>query len=272
MVELSSIRVGCISWTYPDWQGSFYPQGAKSADFLSLYSKAFDIVEIDSTFHKVPTFATVKQWKEKTPSNFLFTAKLWEKITHGSRLKDVSENLKSFETTIKGLGPKLACIIAQLPPNFKFEKSFDLLSNFLDEVDPNIRYAIELRDASWYRAETYNLLRLKRASLVWSVQERTKGLVKPEVTTDFLYLRFMGQFREFTRFDHVQKEKTSILEEWVLKLKDVPESVGQVYALMSNHFEGFAPSSSNSLRKILSLPVIDWKEKMQPLGDSAFSC
>jgi uncharacterized protein YecE (DUF72 family) len=268
MVDLNSIKVGCISWTYPDWQGSFYPEGAKSVDLLSLYSKVFDIVEIDSTFHRMPTPGIVKQWKEKTPANFLFTTKLSEKITHNSRLKDVSENLRRFETTIKGLGTKLACIIAQLPPNFKFEKNFDLLSKFLAEVDPNIRYAIELRDASWYRAETYNLMRQRKASLVWSVQERTMGLVKPEVTSDFLYLRFMGQFREFTKFDRVQKEKRDILEEWGLKLNEVPDSVRQVYVLASNHFEGFAPWTANSFRKVLGLQGIDWKEKLRLRQDS----
>jgi uncharacterized protein YecE (DUF72 family) len=271
MANLSSVRIGCISWTYPDWSGSFYPEDAKSPEYLSLYSKVFDIVEIDSTFYRLPTLVMVKQWKDKTPPNFLFTAKLSQKITHELRLQNVSTYVKSFETAVEGLGTKLVCIMAQMPPNFKFEKNFELLSKFLDEVDPNFRYAIELRDASWYREETYNLLRQKKAALVWSVMQGKRAVAKPEVTSDFLYVRFMGQFGEFSRFDHVQKEKTDILEEWVGLIKEASGKVDDAYVLMSNHFEGFAPATANTFRKLMGLPVIDWKERMQLREDSALS-
>ena len=262
MIDLSSLRIGCISWTYPDWLSSFYPEGTKSSEFLSLYSRVFDLVEIDSTFYRTPYAATVKHWKEKTPANFLFSAKLPKKITHDSRLKDVSNNVKGFETVIKGLGTKLACVIAQMPPNFKFENGFELLCGFLEEVDPTIKYAIEFRNSSWFREETYNLLKKKHVSLAWSVSQSTRGKATLEVTTDFLYLRFMGQFGDFRKFDHVQKEKTPILEEWLQNLKNAPGSVSQVYVLMSNHFEGFAPSTANSFRKLLGLEELNWKERM----------
>lgn len=269
MVDLSSVRIGCISWTYPDWQGSFYPEGTKSSEYLSLYSKVFDIVEIDSTFYRTPYASTVKQWKDRTPPDFLFSAKLPKRITHDSRLKDVSNYLKSFETMIKALGAKLACIIAQMPPNFKFEKGFELLSKFLEDVDPTIRYAIEFRDATWFREETYNLLKKKNVALAWSVTQSVKEKTIPVVTSDFLYLRFMGQFGEFPKFDHVQREKTSILNEWLEDLKNAPNSVERAYVLMSNHFEGFAPSTANSFRKLLDIQEIDWKEKMAQSGENS---
>ena len=268
MVDLSLVRIGCISWTYPDWQDSFYPEGIKSSEYLSLYSKVFDLVEIDSTFYRIPYASTVKRWKDKTPPDFLFSAKLPKRITHDSRLKDVSNNLKSFETMIKTLGTKLACIIAQMPPNFKFEKSFELLSKFLEDIDPTIRYAIEFREASWFREETYNLLKKKNVALAWSVTLSAKERILPVVTSDFLYLRFMGQFGEFPKFDHVQREKTSILNEWLDNLKNVPNSVKQAYVLMSNHFEGFAPSTANSFRKLLGLQEINWKVKMEQAGEN----
>lgn len=258
MIDTSKIRIGCVSWTYPDWLGSFYPKDTPPRDFLNLYSKVFDIVEIDSTFYRLPTNSTVKQWKEKTTPNFLFTAKLPKKISHDSRLKDVPVPLKTFESVIKGLGSKLACVMTQLPPNLKFEKSFGELEKFLQNTDPTLRYAVEFRDKSWFRSETYDLLKEKHASLVWYIGKHSKGGSSPEVTTDFLYLRFMGQFGEFPRFDHVQEDKIETLKDCVSNLEKAPESVKQIYVLMSNHFEGFAPSTANSFRRLLGLAEVNW--------------
>ncbi len=268
-----NLHVGCISWTYPDWLGSFYPQGTRSSDFLSLYSKVFDLVEIDSTFYRLPTATTVKHWREKTPDDFLFTVKLSKRITHDARFKEVRENLKSFESIIKNLENKLVCVMAQLPPNFKFEKGFVSLSNFLDEIDPKLRYAIEFRDASWYRDETYDLLKQKKVSMVWSVLQGKENImmIQPVVTTDFIYLRFMGQFGQYGKFDHIQEEKPAVLKTWADRLRAVPESVTECYVLMSNHFEGFAPSTVNSFRKLMGLESLNWEERMRAADSSTLA-
>jgi uncharacterized protein YecE (DUF72 family) len=223
----------------------------------------FDLVEIDSTFYRLPTPSTIRQWKDSTPTSFLFSAKLSKKITHDSRLKDISRNLKSFETIVKGLGNKLACVIAQMPPNFKFEKNFDLLNGFLNETDPSIRYAVEFRDSSWYREETYDLLKKKNTCLAWSVTNSTERIRHSIVTSDFIYIRFMGHFGEFPKFDHVQKEKQVVLAEWLRSLRKATDSVKEVFVLMSNHFEGFAPSTVNSFRTLMGLKEANWKEKME---------
>jgi uncharacterized protein YecE (DUF72 family) len=268
LIDKSTVRIGCISWTYPDWQGAFYPPGTQPSDYLSLYSRAFDIVEIDATFYRSPSVSIVKQWKSNTLPNFLFSAKLPRKITHDLRLKDITNNLKNFETAIKNLGTKLACIIAQLPPNFRFEKNFSLLENFFGEIDPTIRYAIEFRNDSWFREETYELLRGRNVSLAWSVTN-TRGEMPAVATSDFIYLRFLGRFGEFSRFDRVQKERTDTLERWRDNLLNARDTVRQAYVMMSNHFEGFAPETANRFRAIIGLEETNWKEKMKKLSENS---
>ena len=260
----SEIRTGCISWTYPDWLGPFYPKESKPADYLRLYSSVFDIVEVDSTFYRSPNSTTVKQWKERTPENFLFTVKMPQKITHILRLQNVDRELEYFENTVKTLAGKLACFMTQLPPNMKFEKGYPALKQFLSVADKNkIRYAFEFRSESWLRDETYDLLKERDACLVWSVSGHVENL-PPIVTTDFLYLRFMGEFKDLTKFDRVQKDRTALLENWHGKLKDAIKSshVERVYVLSSNHFAGFAPATTNQFRKIAGMDEKDWKEKM----------
>ncbi len=52
-------KTGCSGWSYNQWVGPFYPAGAKSSDYLKIYSKIFDLVEIDSSFYRVPDINAV---------------------------------------------------------------------------------------------------------------------------------------------------------------------------------------------------------------------
>ncbi|MGB2887616.1 MAG: DUF72 domain-containing protein, partial [Candidatus Acidiferrales bacterium] len=70
------IHLGTSSFTAAGWQGSFYPTGMKSSDYLSFYVERFDTVEVDSTFYRCPSPATVNGWALKTPEGFIFSVKV----------------------------------------------------------------------------------------------------------------------------------------------------------------------------------------------------
>jgi uncharacterized protein YecE (DUF72 family) len=70
------IRLGMSAFTAAGWEGTFYPAGMKPPDYLSYYATQFDTVEVDSTFYRTPGLSTVKGWYSKTPSGFLFAAKV----------------------------------------------------------------------------------------------------------------------------------------------------------------------------------------------------
>lgn len=65
--SLPNIFLGTSPFTADGWQGSFYPQGMRSRDFLRHYASQLQTVEIDSTFYGNPAASTVTSWKEKTP-------------------------------------------------------------------------------------------------------------------------------------------------------------------------------------------------------------
>jgi Protein of unknown function DUF72 len=48
---LPGILLDTSAFTANGWEGSFYPPGMKSRDFLSYYASQFVTVEIDSTFY-----------------------------------------------------------------------------------------------------------------------------------------------------------------------------------------------------------------------------
>jgi uncharacterized protein YecE (DUF72 family) len=251
------LRIGCLSWSYPDWLGSFYPKGTKSNEFLRLYSKVFDIVEVDSTFYHSPRLSSIEEWKRKTPEGFRFTVKLSKKITHIAKLKDCARKFSEFENLVLPLKEKLGCIVVQLPPSLKFDSSVRDLREFLELSDSKVRFAIEFRHPSWLRQETYDLLKENNACLVWSENEYLETS-DVGLTADFAYLRLRGEFNEFRRFNEIQKDKTSLIESSWQKIQKILANVKDCYILVSNHFEGFAPATANHFRTIAGLVPVNW--------------
>ena len=94
------------------------------------------------------------------------------------------------ESAIEGdhLGP----ILVQLPPNFKFDAP--LLEQFLSLRPPAFSFAFEVRHASWYTEETYEVLRRYQTALCLS---ETEKLEPPTlVTAPFAYARL--RLEEYT--------------------------------------------------------------------------
>jgi len=64
--SLPGILLGTSAFTANGWEGSFYPPGMKSRDFLSYYATQFATVEVDSTFYGCPSASTVNNNRRAT--------------------------------------------------------------------------------------------------------------------------------------------------------------------------------------------------------------
>jgi hypothetical protein len=69
------ILLGTSSFKATGWEGSFYPKGMRSADYLTFYAEYFHTVEVDSTFYGCPTARTVSNWAARTPGDSFFRSK-----------------------------------------------------------------------------------------------------------------------------------------------------------------------------------------------------
>ena len=49
---------------------------------LSRYAELFSVVELQSTFYRLPTIATARGWRSKVPQGFRFTLKAFQGVTH----------------------------------------------------------------------------------------------------------------------------------------------------------------------------------------------
>ncbi|MFL6331130.1 MAG: DUF72 domain-containing protein, partial [Nitrososphaeraceae archaeon] len=266
--------IGCSGWSYSAWQGPFYPANIdNSSDWLRYYASVFDYVEIDSSFYIMPNLFTVKNWFKKTPENFRFTAKFPKVITHDKRLKNVSKELEHFHQIMLPLKDKTLALLIQLPPSLKITEGIENIRQYIvPELDSsNFRYAVEVRDRSWFQDLAYNFFADNNICMVWS---QLAGLKTPPIATmDFLYLRFIGD-RSINEKDlgKIQKDRVMEMKKWSSKLKRVikEEEVGKgtggrkginlAIVSANNHYAGFGPETANIFRKMIGLPSINWQE------------
>ena len=250
MALKDKLRIGSSGWGYDDWLGSFYPKDTPKADYLSLYAKVLDCVEVDSSFYRTPGPAMTKAWYKATPPGFLFTMKMPKRITHEKKLRGVTENLGWFYASAKELQEKCGFLVAQLPPSIKYDKDWAVMQEFVQGLDASYRHAIEFRHVSWFREDVYSLLRDRNVALVWTENQYLRS--PSAVTSDSVYLRMVGD-REITEFHEVQKDKSAEMRAWYKELEDAADSVKGAMVFFNNHYAGFGPGSVNEFRRLAGL-------------------
>src|ERR1019366_1822226 len=110
---MASLYIGTSAFTAAGWEGSFYPEGTRPADFLRYFAQHFNSVEIDSTFYRIPSESTVQGWAKKTPEGFVFAAKVPQVITHEKVLVDCDAEFKQSVDVMELLGEKLGPLLLQ---------------------------------------------------------------------------------------------------------------------------------------------------------------
>jgi uncharacterized protein YecE (DUF72 family) len=221
----------------------------------------FDYVEIDSSFYRIPNIFTVKNWYRKTPRSFKFTAKFPRIITHDKRLKEVHKELEQFFEAIGPLSDKTLALLIQLPPSLQIFEGLERLRELVLELDNRFRYAVEVMHGSWFQDLAYNFFANNDICMVWSQLAEIR--TPPIVTTDFLYLRFIGdrsiQEKDFGR---IQIDRVLEMQTWANDVKNVEdEGINLAIIAANNHYAGFGPGTVNIFRKMLGLSEAKWEEK-----------
>jgi uncharacterized protein YecE (DUF72 family) len=124
-------------------ESNFYPENLASKKFLSFYARQFDTVEVDSTFYRIPRKQSVIDWKEQTPSGFLFSLKFPQVITHIKMLENCQEETQVFLEHVSLLEEKLGPLLLQFPYTFGNEH-VTLLRDFLKTLPKEHRYVVEV--------------------------------------------------------------------------------------------------------------------------------
>jgi uncharacterized protein YecE (DUF72 family) len=235
------LYLGTSGWSYADWEGTLYPEGLPPGSRLAEYARHYATVEIDSTFYGPPRRSTVQNWREIVPEGFLFAAKFPQQVTHERTLVDSEVEAESFVRTMAGLGDRLGPLLLQLPPSFAVE-GMGVLEDFLKSLPEGFRYAVEVRHRSWLDSDLPEMLRERGVALTLIDYPRMPRM--EEVTTDFSYIRWLGDRREFPAgHTHLKKEREEDLSWWSDLVGRFLEERRTVFAYANNHYQNHSPST-----------------------------
>jgi len=245
---MSEILLGTCGWSYAEWEGILYPQKLGK---LKQYSSIFPTVEVDSTFYSLPKREIVLGWARSTPSSFVFSAKLPQTVTHKKALDaalGIEADLEQFLEAMKPLtdAGKLACVLAQLPPFLKYDKT--KLESFLAVLPSRPRFAVEFRHHSWLRQETISLL--EKYNVAYTIVD--EPLLPPDlqVTSDLAYIRWHGRgSRPWFNYRYSEEQ----LQEWAPKLSEVAGRTKNVLGYFNNHFHGYAPENCLQIMQTIGI-------------------
>ena len=232
-----TLYLGTSGFAYPEWKGSFYPEGLKDDQMLPFYAGRFPSVEINYTFRRFPIEKTLRTWAERTPEGFRFALKANQRITHFRRLRDADGDVSDFLDRARTLGERLGPILFQCPPTLQYDR--ELIESFLGFLPPTFRCAFEFRHPSW--SEARPILRDQGAAWCIAETDATEPDSLPPIEEPFGFLR-------------LRKEEYSDdeLKRWADRLGGAIAEGLEVYAYLK-HEEGVAaPRHAERIATLLS--------------------
>ena len=232
----------------------------KPAQYLTHYASRFRTVEIDSTFYGTPKPERVRAWFEKTPADFVFSAKIPQLITHDKMLLDCDAEFAEFIGVMEQLGEKLGPLLLQFgffqPSMFRNGREFlERLRPFLRKLPSDHRFVVEIRNRRWLNDRFVDVLREHRVVLAltdhswmprpWELmhKEKTPDLI----TADFAYIRWLGDRKGVeaitTVWDKTVVDRREDLLHWVKLFRELVARDLTVYAYANNHYAGNGPGT-----------------------------
>jgi uncharacterized protein YecE (DUF72 family) len=237
-------RIGCSGWSYRDWRGVVYPRALPQRDWFAYYATMFDTVELNSTFYRLPSVATVDTWARAAPPGFLYAVKLGAFGSHRMKLGDAASWLSNHLDRARRLGHALGPTLVQLPPRWK--RNVARLDEFLNAAPTTMRWAVELREPSWLDDEVFAVLARHGAALcVHDLLVDHPWLT----TTNWTYVRFHGP--NASERPYRGSYDGQHLQTWAARLAALLSTGADGYVYFNNDYEGNAVGDALRLRKML---------------------
>jgi len=247
---MPSPYIGTSAFTANGWPGTFYPAGLPEREYLTYYATKFNAVEVDSTFYRAPSKATVQGWAKKTPDGFIIAAKVPQVITHEKVLVDCEAEFTEFVETMDLLGDKLGPLLLQF--GYFNKKDFAGVNDFLARLRPFLkklpnghRFAVEIRNKAWLVPQFVESLRewgvaLALIDQAWMPRAREWFGQFDPITADFTYVRWLGDRKGIEQqtkvWDKVVVDRRAELSAWAEILGKVHKRKIQILAFANNHY------------------------------------
>lgn len=256
------LSVGACSFTHESWSGSFYPASLPGPARLAYYARFFDAVEVDATFYRVPSAATVDRWLGSVGPRFAFALKAPKSLTHDSLLSLddplARRDWESLLALLPRFGKGRVSVLLQLGPGLGPEREARL-DRVLSTLPPGSLAAVEFRHPGWSAPATDDLL-ASRCTARALTDLPLPALPDPSGAS-FAYVRLLGDLstkydprtgRIVHRYDRLLWRKDEELARWAGRIARLLSGGTRVHAFVNNHYEGFSPASIARLRALLA--------------------
>ncbi|MBW8685063.1 DUF72 domain-containing protein [Chitinophaga rhizophila] len=235
------IHIGTSGWSYKHWREIFYPPAVKPADYLSYYADHFHVSEINMSFYRLPTLATVEKWAHTVNSRFRFCPKISRFVTHTKKLNDPELTLPRFFDIFDPVHKHLGPILIQLPERLPFNKEkaahfFKVLTQYKGHS-----FALEPRHTSWMEDEAIALL--KRYKIAFVIADAGDRWPYGEfVTAKHIYVRFHGPDGSYAKsYDN------TVLKKYARKMIAWRDEGHTVWVFFNNDIHGYAFENARTL-------------------------
>ncbi|MEM3362999.1 MAG: DUF72 domain-containing protein, partial [Thermoplasmatales archaeon] len=195
--------------------------------------------ELNSTFYSFPSVEKARRWYRESPASFRYSVKMNRVVTHIKRLISADNEIERFYESILHLKEKLASVLVQFPPSFKYsEENVERISSAIRE---DIKVFFEFRHKSWYTTESLDKLRERNISIV-TVSVKGLPFLLPEQGD--AYLRMHGDVNGYA---------TDYSDDFLENLAKglAGRRYNEIYIYFNNDYHGYAPKNALTLKKLI---------------------
>src|SRR5436190_9997108 len=211
-------RTGCSGYYNRHWKNIFYPEKLAQTKWFEFYSEQFNTVELNTTFYRFPTSASLQVWYKKSPQDFLFSVKAPKLITHLKRFNDCQQKVDEFYLACEqGLMNKLACVLFQLPPSIQYNE--EKLEQVISSLRPGFKNVVEFRHSSWWTKKVYDELAKHNITFCSVSHPAMPGTIIANTAT--MYVRLHGVPKMF--YSGYTEEQLEQLYRSILKKRKLEE-------------------------------------------------
>lgn len=249
---MSQLLVGAGGWAY------FQVPGVSS---IKAYARAFDFVEVNSSYYELPTMSAASEWRKRVPDKFVFSVRSPRVLVDRYGLKVQSDSRELIRETVQ-ICSELDAVVLTVLVNFSSPvKENDVpgrVRNFLEAVDADDTVvALEFRNI---KPSEDVIDTMKELGAVHAVDLSTS---EPSYSSKLLYSRLFGkgegniyEFDDKELRDVAQKASQPKFEKSIMAFHGVRmyRDAGRVKSFIQ---KGFFPKITSgvgidSIREVLS--------------------
>ncbi|GHU13240.1 hypothetical protein FACS1894161_3010 [Spirochaetia bacterium] len=277
---MAEILIGTCGYSYNEWIGPVYPEGAKQKEFLGLYAAKFPTVELDFSYYAMPSAPQLAKMLEGIRNEegrkmrneecgmrndgreFTFSIKAHKSLTHEVNPSQWEGEAKTYLQAIEPLreAGRLEAVLFQFPYSFHYEAENRRYLDKLLTAFKGVPAAVEFRTADWFTGRVIEGMKSRGIPLVSLDMPEVKGLppLMDVVTADTAYIRLHGRNKESwwgsdtaARYDYLYTDKE--IEAWAARIERIVEQAHRILVYFNNHPKGKAAQNAATLIKKLGM-------------------